>query len=70
MPNLPERDSRELASFHSKRMYREMRRCGDPNFAQLTRARECSRQMRERGELRGDLRLSRRARLAKLFERY
>src|SRR5208282_971663 len=34
-------------------MYREMRRCGDPKFEQLSRAREFSRKMRERGELRG-----------------
>jgi hypothetical protein len=45
-------------------MYRELRRCGDPTFAQLSRAREHTRQMRERGELRS----SRRARSEKLFE--
>jgi hypothetical protein len=45
-------------------MYRELRRCGDPTFAQLSRARELTRQMRERGELRS----SRRARSEKLFE--
>jgi hypothetical protein len=50
-------------------MYGEVRRCGDPNFAQLSRAREHSRQMKERGELRGGLHLSRRARLAKFLER-
>jgi hypothetical protein len=33
-------------------MYREQRRSGDPTFAQLNRAREYTRQMRERGELR------------------
>jgi hypothetical protein len=43
-------------------MYREARRCGDPTYAQLTRAREHSRQMRDRGELFGGPRLSRRAR--------
>lgn len=52
------------------KMYREARRCGDPTYAQLTRAREYSRQMGECGELRGGLHLSRRARLARLFERY
>jgi hypothetical protein len=34
-------------------MYREARRCGDPTFARLTRARESTRRMRELGELRG-----------------
>jgi hypothetical protein len=43
---------------------------GDPKFAELTRAREYSRQMSERGELRGDSNLSRGAKLARLFERY
>jgi hypothetical protein len=43
---------------------------GDPKFAELTRAQEHSRQMSERGELRGDSNLSRRAKLARLFERY
>jgi hypothetical protein len=33
-------------------MYEEMRRYGDPTLAQLTRAREYTREMRERGELR------------------
>jgi hypothetical protein len=33
-------------------MQREVLRTGDPTLAQLTRAREDSRQMRERGELR------------------
>ena len=33
-------------------MYREARRCGDPNFAQLSRAREHTQRMKERGELR------------------
>jgi hypothetical protein len=32
-------------------MYREVRLRGDPVFAQLTRAQECTRRMRERGEL-------------------
>lgn len=31
-------------------MYREQRRCGEPNFVQLTRAREHTRRMRERGK--------------------
>jgi hypothetical protein len=47
-------------------MYGKVRRCGDPNFAQLSRAREQTRLMRERGELRG----SRLAKVAKFFERY
>jgi hypothetical protein len=33
-------------------MYRELRRCGDPNFAQLCRAREHTQRMRDRGEIR------------------
>jgi hypothetical protein len=33
-------------------MYRDVRRCGDPTFAQLTRARECTQRLREQGELR------------------
>ena len=41
----------------------------DLRYAELTRAREYSRQMREHGELRGELHLSRRAKLARLFER-
>jgi hypothetical protein len=47
-------------------MYREARRCGDPTFAQLTRARESTRRMREQGELRG----SRLAKVANFFARY
>jgi hypothetical protein len=35
---------------------------GDPRFTELSRAQEYSRQMRERGELRGELHLSRRFR--------
>ena len=35
---------------------------GDPKFAELSRVQEYSRQMRERGELRGGSHLSRRAR--------
>jgi hypothetical protein len=50
-------------------MYRAARRCGDPTFTQLTRAREYSRQMGERGELRRELHLSRGAKWARLFER-
>lgn len=42
----------------------------DAKFAELTRAREYSRQMSESGELRGDSNLSRRAKLTRLFERY
>ena len=45
---------------------REARRCGDPTFAQLSRARENTRQLRERGELRS----SRLARLANFLKRY
>jgi hypothetical protein len=47
----------------------EMRRLqayGDPTLAQLNRAQEYTRQMRERGQLR----LSRREKWAKFFERY
>jgi hypothetical protein len=33
-------------------MYREQRRSGDPNFARLSRAREQTQRMREKGELR------------------
>jgi hypothetical protein len=33
-------------------MYREQRRCGDPSFLRLTRGRELTQRMRERGELR------------------
>lgn len=47
-------------------MLREARRCGDPTFAQLKRAREYTQQMEERGELRG----SRLARVADFFKRY
>jgi hypothetical protein len=47
-------------------MYREARRCGDPTFARLTRARESTRRMRELGELRG----SRLAKVADFFKRY
>ena len=42
---------REFQADPSK-MYREQRRSGDPNFAQLSRAREHTQRMRERGELR------------------
>jgi hypothetical protein len=51
-------------------MWRLQAQRGDPQFSDLTRAREYSRQMAERGELRGGLYLSRRARFAKLFERH
>jgi hypothetical protein len=51
-------------------MWRLQATQGDPQFKELTRAREYSRQMREHGELRGELHLSRRAKLAKFFERY
>jgi hypothetical protein len=52
------------------KMWRLQRLKGDPRFADFTRAQEYSRQMGERGELRGGLHLSRRARLAKFFEGY
>jgi hypothetical protein len=51
-------------------MWRLQAMKGDPKFAELTRAREYSSQMSERGELRGDSNLSRGARFARLFERY
>ena len=44
---------------------REVRRCGDPKFEQLSRAQENKWQMRERGELRS----SRLARLANFLKR-
>jgi hypothetical protein len=47
-------------------MLREARLCGDPTFAQLTRAREYTRRMGEDGELRG----SRLAKVANFFRRY
>jgi hypothetical protein len=49
------------------KMWRLQATNGDPRYTDLSRAQEYSRQMRERGELRGDLHLSRRAKLAKLF---
>jgi hypothetical protein len=51
-------------------MWRLQATRGDPRFEDLIRARECSRQMRERGELRGELHLSRGARWARLFARH
>jgi hypothetical protein len=47
-------------------MYREQRRYGDPRSAELSRARECTRRMKEDGELRG----SRLAKVANFFKRY
>jgi hypothetical protein len=47
-------------------MWRLQRANGDPRFTELSRAREYSQQMRERGELRS----SRLARIAKFFKRY
>ena len=47
-------------------MCREQRRYGDPNYAQLSHAWEQTKQMRERGELRG----SRLARVADFLKRY
>jgi hypothetical protein len=55
---------------NSNEMWRLQAANGDPRFAELSRAREYTQRMRERGELRGGLHLSRCARLAKLFERY
>jgi hypothetical protein len=60
---------REFQADPSK-MWRQQAAKGDPKFADLIRAREYSRQMGERGELRGGLHLSRQAKLAKLLERY
>jgi len=54
----------------SSEMWRLQAVKGDPRFSDFARARDYSRQMGERGELRGGLHLSRRAKLAKLFERY
>jgi hypothetical protein len=51
-------------------MWRLQAAKGDPKFTEFTRAQEYIRQMGERGELRGDWNLSRRAKLARLFERY
>jgi len=50
-------------------MWRLQAAKGDPKFTELTRAQEYSRQMRERGQLRGNSNLSRRAKLARFFER-
>jgi hypothetical protein len=47
-------------------MYREQRRYGDPNLAQLSQAREYTRRMNEDGQLRG----SRLAKVADFFKRY
>jgi hypothetical protein len=51
-------------------MWRLQRANGDPKFTELSRARDYSRQMKERGELREGLHLSRRARAAMFFERH
>jgi hypothetical protein len=51
-------------------MWRLQRVNGDPQFKDLMRAREYSRQMRERGELRSGLHLSRREKFVKLFGRH
>ena len=47
-------------------MYREQRRYGDPNHSQLSRAREQTKQMMQRGELRS----SHLARVADFLKRY
>ena len=47
-------------------MYREVRNHGQPAYAQLTRARECTRRMKDQGELRG----SHLAKVADFFRRY
>jgi hypothetical protein len=54
----------------SSEMWRLQAAKGDPRFSDLIRAREYSRQMRERGELRSGLHMSRREKFAKLFGRY
>jgi hypothetical protein len=56
---------REFTDDPSK-MWKLQRAKGDPRFSDFTRAQESSRQLRERGELRGGG-LSRRARLARLL---
>jgi hypothetical protein len=48
-------------------MWRLQKAKGDPRFTGLNRAREYSRQIGERGELRGGLRLSRQAKFAKFM---
>jgi hypothetical protein len=53
----------------SSEMWRLQALKGDPKFAELTRAREYSRQMGERGQLRGDPHLSRGAKWARFSER-
>jgi hypothetical protein len=53
-----------------RKMWRLQAANGDPQFKDLIRAREYSRQMRERGELRSGLYLSRREKFVKLFGRY
>jgi hypothetical protein len=55
---------KEFAADPSK-MWRLQRANGDPRFAELCRAQQYSRQMKERGELRS----SRLARMAKFFSR-
>jgi hypothetical protein len=52
------------------KMWRLQRAKGDPKFSDFTRAQKYSLQLKERGELRGGLHLSRRAKLAKFFESY
>jgi hypothetical protein len=56
-----------VRAFHAdpSEMYREARRCGDPTYAELTRARERTWRMGEQGELRG----SRPAKVADFFKR-
>jgi hypothetical protein len=51
-------------------MWRLQAAKGDPRFSDLLRAREYSRQLRERGELRAGLHLSRREKMARLFKGY
>ena len=60
---------REFTADPSK-MLRLQAAKGDPQFTDFRLAQECSRQMRERGELRGESHLSRGARWARLFDRY
>ena len=64
-PLVPEREQ-FISHADANEMWRLQSARGDPRFTELSRAREWSRQMKERGELR----LLRLARMAKFFERY
>jgi hypothetical protein len=54
----------------SSEMWRLRATKGDPKFTELTRAREHSREMRERGELRGGSSLLRPTKSVKPFDRF